>query len=163
MSENVLVGISDFKTAKKPDVLVTYALGSCVGICLIDSDTGVGGMSHIMLPDSGIKKNAGVSDRMKFADTAIGDLVNDLTRAGARKENLKAKIAGGADMFNFDGESFISTIGKRNVDAVREQLGNLGIPILSEDVGENYGRTLHFDLATGGVTVNSIGKDSNEI
>ena len=90
---NLTIGISDLKVCRPPDVLVTYALGSCVGICLLDSATGVGGMSHIMLPDSTQATN-GAATPMRFADTAIPMLVNEMVKMGANRSRIRAKIAG---------------------------------------------------------------------
>ena len=95
---NLTIGISDLKVCRPPDVLVTYALGSCVGICLLDSVAGVGGLSHIMLPDSTQATN-GAATPMRFADTAIPMLIREMVKLGASRNRIKAKIAGGAVMF----------------------------------------------------------------
>ena len=164
MNNNTIpVGISDYKTSKSPDTLVTYALGSCVGITLYDSFAHVGGLSHIMLPSSSLKANGIIDDRMKYADTAIPDLIAELIRLGAKRSSLKAKIVGGANMFNTSGTSFVDTIGERNIEAVKQVLGQLGIPLVAEDVGANYGRTVYFLLEDGKVRVQSLGKNINEI
>ena len=164
MNNNTIpVGISDYKTSKSPDTLVTYALGSCVGITLYDSLSHVGGLSHIMLPSSSLKANGIIDDRMKYADTAIPDLIAELVRLGAQPSSLRAKIVGGANMFNTSGTSFVDTIGERNIEAVRQVLGQHGIPLVAEDVGANYGRTVYFLLEDGKVRVQSLGKNINEI
>jgi chemotaxis protein CheD len=163
MNEKIAVGISDYKIAKAPDKLVTYALGSCVGISLYDPITRVGGLSHIMLPSCSLRSDGIVDNRMKYADTAIGDMLADMERLGAGRCSLKAKIAGGANMFESMDDSFIASIGDRNVEAVRQELARLGIPIVAEDVGANYGRTVHFDLENGKVAIQSIGKDVKEL
>jgi len=164
MKNNTIpVGISDYKTSKAPDMLVTYALGSCVGITLYDSASNIGGLSHIMLPSSSLKVNGIIDDRMKYADTAIPDLIAELESHGARRSSLKAKIIGGANMFNTTGTSFVDTIGDRNIEAVRTVLNQLGIPLIAEDVGANYGRTVYFQLEDGKVRVQSLGNKINEI
>jgi len=164
MNNNTIpVGISDYKISKAPDMLVTYALGSCVGITLYDATAHVGGLSHIMLPSSSLKTNGIIDDRMKYADTAIPDLIDELERLGARRSALRAKIVGGANMFNTKGTSFVDTIGDRNIEAVRHVLAQLGIPLVAEDVGANYGRTVYFQLQDGKVRVQSLGKNINEI
>jgi chemotaxis protein CheD len=167
MNNNTIpVGISDYKTSKSPDTLVTYALGSCVGITLYDPASHVGGLSHIMLPTSTLKTaspDGVIDDRMKYADTAIPDLITELERLGARRGSLRAKIVGGANMFTTTGTSFVDTIGERNIEAVRKVLAELGIPIIAEDVGANYGRTVYFLLEDGKVRVQSLGKNINEI
>jgi len=164
MNNNTIpVGISDYKTSTSPDTLVTYALGSCVGITLYDPVTHIGGLSHIMLPSSSLRANGIIDDRMKYADTAIPDLIAELVNLGARKSSLRAKIIGGANMFNTKGTSFVDTIGERNIEAVKQILNQYGVPLVAEDVGENYGRTVYFLLEDGKVRVQSLGKNVNEI
>lgn len=148
MASPVVVGISDMNVTNRPGVLVTYALGSCVGICLYDRAYGISGLSHILLPDSSMCPN----DRnvMKFADTAVKALIEMMEHAGASRLRMTAKIAGGARLFGGDGGI---QIGDRNVVAVKEQLSQLRIPILAEDTGLNYGRTLEFHAEDGTVSV----------
>ena len=134
---NLTIGISDLKVCRPPDVLVTYALGSCVGICLLDSVAGVGGLSHIMLPDSTQATNG----------AAIPMLIREMVKLGASRNRIKAKIAGGAVMFATASERF--NIGERNIQAVKAALRREGIPIVAEDTGLNYGRTVFFYPETG--------------
>lgn len=150
---NITIGIADLNVAKPPDILVTYALGSCVGICLYDAATHVAGLSHILLPSS--QQMPGNNTPMKFADTAIPLLVARMTKIGARQPNLKAKIAGGAQMFAASGNASIANIGARNVAAVKETLARLHIPIVKEDTGANYGRTLLFSAEDFMMTIRS--------
>ena len=161
MSELLVVGISDYKLARHPNTFVTYALGSCVGICLYDSKTKAGGLSHIMLPDSGMFSKNDIN-RMKFADTAIVDLVRELAKLGADSRRLVAKIAGGAQMFEVQPGSAIGTIGDRNITSVKNTLQSLRIPIVAEDTGLNYGRTVYFDLDTGTMKVQSLSRSIRE-
>ncbi|MDF2653966.1 MAG: cheD2 [Bacillota bacterium] len=161
MSELLVVGISDYKLARCPNVFVTYALGSCVGICLYDRQAKVGGLSHIMLPESSMFSKNEVN-RMKFADTAIVDLVRELTRLGGNNRRLVAKIAGGAQMFEVQPGSAIGTIGERNIVSVKNTLHSLNIPIIAEDTGLNYGRTVYFDLDTGIMKVQSLSRSIKE-
>lgn len=153
----LVVGISDLKLAKPPDQLITYALGSCVGICLFDPSASVSGLSHIMLPKSSLSP----SDRnvFKFADTAIPDLVQKMERMGASRSRIKAKIAGGAQMFQTSSEQSNNAmwqIGQRNVASVTETLRKLGIPIIAQDVLKNFGRTVSFNPANNVMTVKAI-------
>lgn len=143
---NLTIGIGDLKVCKAPDILVTYALGSCVGICLLDSTARVGGLSHIMLPDSTTGVN-GASAPMRFADTAIPLLIKEMEKLGASRGRLRAKIAGGATMFAIANDKF--NIGDRNVAKVKAMLASERIPILAEDTGADYGRTLFFYPETG--------------
>ncbi len=161
MSGQLVVGISDYKLARNPNIFVTYALGSCVGICLYDRQTKIGGLAHIMLPESSMFSNND-PNRMKFADTAVMDLVNDLGKLGALKTRLVAKIAGGAQMFEVQAGSSIGTIGERNVFSVKKALSAHRIPILAEDTGLNYGRTVYFDLDTGIMKVQSLNRSVKE-
>ncbi len=157
---NLTVGISDLKVGRSPDVLVTYALGSCVGICLLDNVTGVGGLSHIMLPDS-TKAMNGSSMPMRFANTAIPLLIQKMTAMGASRSRMKAKIAGGALMFAAASELF--NIGERNINAVREALRREGIPIIAQDVGLDYGRTVFFYPETGVVEIKAATRGTKQI
>ena len=148
---NIVVGISDLAVSKSPDVLATYALGSCVGICLYDEGNKIGGLAHIMLPSS--KEVSIKNDNYKkYADSGIYLLVKELEKAGANMSSLKAKIAGGAQMF---ATSMIMSIGERNVKAVKTVLAAYKIGIVAQQVGDNFGRTLFFDTQTGKVQVKS--------
>ncbi|MDD4565488.1 MAG: chemotaxis protein CheD [Eubacteriales bacterium] len=159
MSELLIVGISDYKLGRNPNVLVTYALGSCVGICLYDNQAKIGGLSHIMLPDSNMfSKNESIN-RMKFADTAILDMVKDLVKMGANRFRLIAKIAGGAQMFQVQQGSQIGNIGHRNISSVKKTLQGLKIPIIAEDTGSNFGRTVYFSLDTGAMKIQSLSRN----
>lgn len=157
MNNTVTVGISDLNVVKPPDVLVTYALGSCVGICLYDPLTHIAGLSHIMLPSSKLATNM-TGGEMKFADTAIPMLIKKMEKMGASQARIKAKIAGGAQMFASISNSSIANIGQRNVVAVKATLSQLRIPILAEDTGKNYGRTLYFDGETGMMKIKSVNR-----
>lgn len=157
----IKVGMADLKVGRDPDILTTLGLGSCVGIALYDSTTKIGGLAHIMLPDSTqIKNNSNVA---KFADTAIEALINQLLEKGARKNRLVAKIAGGAHMFEFKNMDDSMRIGTRNVSAVIKMLETHNIPIISQDTGSNYGRTVELYTSTGIFRVKTIGHGIKEI
>lgn len=160
MKKTITVGISDLNVVKSPDILVTYALGSCVGICLYDPVLQLAGLSHIMLPSSGLAVGGakGAANEMKFADTATVLLLNKMVGMGAKPVRMKAKIAGGAQMFSAISNSAIANIGQRNVAAVKEALVKLRIPIIAEDTGKNYGRTLYFDAETGIMRIKSVNR-----
>lgn len=153
MSNTISVGIADLKVARAPDILVTFALGSCVGICLFDPNVKAAGLSHVLLPNSA--QIPGNNTPMKFADTAIPMLVTQMERLGARPGQLKAKIAGGAQMFKSSGNASIANIGDRNVQAVKQTLQKLRIPIMVADTGADYGRTLYFDANAYTMTIRS--------
>lgn len=143
----VRVGIAESKLVDSPDRLRTSGLGSCVGIVLYDALKKTAGMGHIMLPDSTMAKKKDLN-RAKYADTAIEDLLKGLKGAGASTYRIKAKMAGGAQMFQLKPASDLMRIGPRNVDAVRRMLHQFNIPIEAEDVGGRSGRTIEFDPLT---------------
>jgi chemotaxis protein CheD len=152
----IKVGMADLNVCKAPDALTTLGLGSCIGIILYDPRTKVSGLAHIMLPDSTqIKNNSNVA---KFANTAIDKLIEDMEKLGANKRRLVSKIAGGAQMFSFGSTNDLMRIGERNAVASRGKLQELRIPLLSEDCGLNYGRTIEFYSETGELYIKTIGK-----
>lgn len=156
MTENIIkVGMADLKHTRHPGVLVTLGLGSCVGVALYDKATKMVGLAHIMLPWSHQAKNN--TNRAKFADTGIRQLVEDMMNDGAKKGNMVAKLAGGAQMFNFTSSNDMIRVGQRNVEAAKEVLQELGIPIVSEDTGGNYGRTIEFYSEDGRLMIRTIG------
>ena len=157
MASNIIkVGMADLKIAKFPDALTTLGLGSCIGIALYDPTSKVGGLVHIMLPDSkSIKNNSNIA---KFADTGIVELVSQMIRAGAHRNKIVAKIAGGAKMFATTGLSDISNIGERNAQASILMLNELKIPLLAIETGENYGRTVELYCDSGEFTIKSVEK-----
>ena len=163
MSEGniIKVGMADLNSVKAPDILTTLGLGSCVGIALYDPTVKVGGLAHIMLPDSTQIKNN--SNLAKFADTAIIKLIEDMIKIGAKNNRLVAKIAGGAHMFEFKNMDDMMRIGTRNIAAVTQILQNLTIPILANDTGSNYGRTIELHTTTGMLLVRTIGHGIKEI
>jgi chemotaxis protein CheD len=154
--ESVRIGIAEFKIAHTPTSILTTGLGSCVGICLWDPLIKMGGMVHIMLPDS--KQGRNVINRAKYADSGIELLIEELCKNGARKGRLVAKIAGGAQMFNFPNANEMMKIGNRNIIAVKKVLKIYKIKLLAEDTGGNYGRTIEFFTKNGQLLVRSIHK-----
>ena len=161
MPELIKVGMADYKVGRAPDTLISYGLGSCIGISLYDPQTKIGGLLHIMLPDS--NQSRANENRAKFADTGIPDMLNELIRMGAAKSRLVAKLAGGSQMFAFANASDIMRVGLRNASASKEILKKLSIPIVGEDTGGNYGRTVQIDLSTGVYKVKTIDKGAKEI
>ena len=161
MSEMIKVGMADLNTCKSPDSITTLGLGSCVGIAIRDPITKIGGLAHIMLPDStAIKDNSNIP---KFADTGIDELVKQVSALGAMRSRLVAKIAGGAQMFAFQNHNSLGRVGERNVEAVLSKLNSLKIPILANDTGENYGRTVVFYPETGDFVIRAVGKPEKVI
>lgn len=147
---------------KPPEMIRTSGLGSCVGVVIYDETARIAGLVHIMLPDSSLAK-AGAKNEAKFADTGVPALIKTLTKSGARPFRLKAKIAGGAQMFQYKSGSDLMKIGPRNVEAVKQQLKIARIPILAEDVGGNSGRTIEFDPLTFILHIRSVNKGEQQI
>ncbi len=161
MSEVIKVGMADLNICVSPDSITTLGLGSCVGIAIRDPVTKIGGLAHIMLPDStAIRNNSNIP---KFADTGIEELVNQIVARGANRSRLVAKIAGGAQMFAFQSKSDMVRVGDRNVEASKKKLQELKIPILAEDTGENFGRTVIFYPETGDFVIRAVGKPEKTI
>lgn len=161
MSEVIKVGMADLKICTAPDSVTTLGLGSCVGIAIRDPMTKIGGLAHVMLPDSeAIKNNTNI---YKFADTGIEELVRQMEKAGAKRSRMVAKIAGGAQMFAFQNKSDLVRVGDRNVEASKKKLKELSIPILAEDTGDSYGRTVIFYPETGDYVIKAVGKEERTI
>ncbi len=155
--KEVRVGIADSAIVSFPDKLITMGLGSCIGIALYDKEKRIAGLVHIMLPDSRQFKE--IVNPLKYADLGVDILLKEMMDYGCRKENIIAKIAGGASMFNFPDKKIISDIGKRNSEAVINAMNKLSIPIIAEDIGGNKGRTMIFESENGSVTIRSIGSN----
>ena len=161
MGELIKVGMADLKVAKAPDTLTTLGLGSCIGLTLYDPVKKVGGLVHYMLPDSTkLKNNTNIA---KFGDTGIRELLKQILALGANQRRLVSKIAGGACMFETSGLSSIGNVGARNAEQAKLVLKQLGIPLIAEDTGLNYGRTVELDCNTGNFLIKSVGKASKVI
>jgi chemotaxis protein CheD len=137
------IGIAELGIVKGNQVIRTCGLGSCVGVVVFDEERKIAGMVHIMLPDSGLARDNHVNIA-KFADTGVHALVEKVVLSGGRRAFLKAKLAGGAQMFQFSSTSDTMRIGPRNVEAVLQQLEKLQIKVLGSDVGGSKGRTIEF-------------------
>jgi chemotaxis protein CheD len=155
MSEIIKVGIADINLVSPPNTIRTTGLGSCVGVILFDQVKKIAGMAHIMLPDSSLSKTPTLNQG-KYADTAIKSLYDMLIKSGADKKGLKAKIAGGAQMFKFTSGSEMMRIGPRNVERVKEELSALKVPLLASDVGGSSGRTIEFNPENTLLTIKTV-------
>ena len=155
MEDKLVIGIADMKMAKERGMLVTYTLGSCIGICLYDAKIKLGAMVHIMLP---INMETGRTHTMKYADTGIRETIRLMEAKGALRSRITAKIAGGAKMFSVSGGGALGNIGQRNIESVHLCLKRENIRILSEDVGGSSARTLLFDVSNGMGCVRCYGK-----
>ena len=161
MPELIRVGMADYKVGKNPATLISYGLGSCIGVSLYDPQTKIGGLLHIMLPDS---TQARASDNpAKFADTGFPLMLADVLKLGASQSRLVAKIAGGAQMFAFANATDVMRVGSRNAEAVKKILRENRIRLVAEDTGGTYGRTVSIDLTNGVYKVKTIDKGEKEI
>lgn len=161
MGNMVKVGMADLNICHAPDAITTLGLGSCVGVALYDKTKKIGGLVHVMLPDS--TKVTQNQNKAKFADTGIVWLVEMMKEEGATPALLTAKIAGGAQMFAFRSNNEMLRVGDRNVEAVKATLERLRIPILAQDTGLNYGRTVEFYPETGDYVIKAVGKQMKTI
>lgn len=156
MNDLITIGIADMKISKAPAAFVTYALGSCVGICLYDSAWKIGGLGHILLPTYPTENP---NEKIyRYADTCLPEMVKAMEHMGCSRSRITAKIAGGAKMFNVASDNGFGNIGERNVQSVKEALRKLQVRIIAEDTGLNYGRTVYFYTETGKMTVKSCTK-----
>lgn len=138
------------------DTLVTLGLGSCVAILLHDAEARVGGLAHVLLPEPALSRDQG--NASKFATTAVPALVQEMARMGARPGRLKARLVGGAAMFQTLMVPGSLNMGARNINASRQALEDAGIPVVAEEVGGDYGRSVRFYVGAGKTTVSSVGK-----
>jgi chemotaxis protein CheD len=166
----VNVGVAEYFVTHNPHTLASFGLGSCVGVALYDDKHKIGGLAHVMLPDSHSMSKKG--NPGKFADTAISSMIEEMERLGAKRSDIKARIAGGACMFtipgainprNVPGPCLGMQIGERNIEAAKAALKELKIQLVAEDTGGNYGRTMRFDVSNGKVTISSIKHGAMEL
>lgn len=155
MNDKLVVGIADMKMARQNGMLITYALGSCIGICLYDPLIQLAALVHIMLP---LNMETGRKSPLKYADTGIRETLRQMEGKGAARTRIVAKIAGGARMFEVAGGGNLGNIGQRNIESTHMVLRREGIRLLREDVGGSVARTLLFDAASGQACVRSYGK-----
>lgn len=161
MNNMIKIGMAEMDLCSSPDAITTLGLGSCVGVVLYDPTKKLCGMVHVMLPDSTkIKNNENIA---KFADTGIEELLRRMLAHGATKRSLIAKIAGGAQMFAFKSDNDMLRVGDRNVEAVKEKLAALQIPVVAQETGSNVGRTIEFYPESGELLIKSVGKTPHKI
>ena len=158
----IKVGIAQMDVVKAPNTIRTSGLGSCVGVILYDESKQIAGLIHVMLPDSSLGRSDAVNVA-KFADTGIKALIELLKLEGVHAFRLKAKIAGGAQMFQFTSDKNSMRIGPRNVEAVKVELRKNSIPLVAEDTGGNSGRTIEFDPITSKLNIRTVNQGVSEI
>ena len=155
MDDKVTVGIADMKLLQGEGTIITYALGSCIGLCFHDPRLKLGALLHIMLP---LNMEAGRKNPMKYADTGIRETLRQMEAMGAMRSRITVKIAGGARMFEIAGSNSLGNIGQRNIESVHTILRQEKIALLAEDVGGTNARTLLLDVASGQGCIRSYGK-----
>lgn len=152
----VVVGVADMKVTGDPAAeLVTYSLGSCVGICIFDRDAGVGGLLHYMLPESVLSPEKAARNPYMFADTGIPALFREAYRLGAAKNRIEVKAFGGAQVLDPNG---MFNIGKRNILAMRKLFWQNGVMLGVSALGGTVNRTIALELRTGKVTLKTSGQ-----
>lgn len=158
---DLIVGISDFKISNNSgDVVITYALGSCIGISVYDPIARVGGLLHYMLPDSSLDERKAKDNPAMFADTGIPILFKSCYQLGAEKKRMIVKVAGGASIL--DDTNFFR-IGQKNIMAMRKIFWKNNVMIAAESTGENYNRTVRLEMATGKTYVKTSGGEMKEL
>ena len=152
-----IVGVADMQISAQPDdQLVTYALGSCLGITIHDPVAHVGGLLHVMLPLSTIDPAKATENPYMFVDTGVPRLFLACYQAGARKQRLIVKVAGGASVHGDAADDHFQ-IGKRNFVMLRKLLGKNGVLLHAHDVGGTHSRTMTLTIGSGKVTLKTHG------
>lgn len=152
----IIVGISDMRVATKPDdEIVTYSLGSCIGVALWDPEVKVGALLHFMLPDSSIDKTKATAKPYMFADTGVPRMFKEIYKHGAKKERLKVYVVGGAQVMD---DSGMFNIGKRNQMIVQKMFWKNKVTVAKEDLGGSVNRTITLNVGTGAVKLKVSGK-----
>ncbi|MBF0495939.1 MAG: chemotaxis protein CheD [Deltaproteobacteria bacterium] len=158
---NVIVGIADMKTSSNQDeVLVTYSLGSCIGVAIYDPVAKVGGLLHYMLPESQIDTSKAKANPYMFADTGLPLLFRTCYAMGAKKNRLVVKVAGGSQIMD---ETNFFNIGRRNYEALVNILSRNNVRIVSQTVGGVTNRTMRLNITTGRVLVKMPGEEMVEL
>lgn len=163
----IMVGIGEIAVCHNPKTLTSLGLGSCVGVALYDKENHIGGLAHVMLPESKefrgeINKTRDIGSLTKYADIAIPQTIKEMEKLGANRKNIKAKIAGGAQMFPSLQNSEYINVGKRNIESVKKLLKEENIPIESEETGGCCGRSVRFDVTRQKLKIKTI-KEEKEI
>jgi len=158
---SVVVGIADCKASSdSQETLVTYALGSCVGLGVFDPQATVGGLLHVLLPDASLDAEKAARNPCTFADTGLPVLLERCRALGAAPARLRVWLAGGSCVMD---ERGVFNIGKRNQLAMRKALWKAGLMIHAEDVGGSGSRTVRLDLATGTFWIRTMGAAEQEL
>ncbi|HUF12774.1 MAG TPA: hypothetical protein VMN78_06735 [Longimicrobiales bacterium] len=147
------VRMGELAVAREDEVLAAVGLGSCIGVALFDPEARLAGLAHVLLPEPTSGREGGPG---RFASTAVPALLEELIGAGAGRERIVAKMAGGASMFRGLSPNGEGAVGERNAAAVRRALEQLDIPLLGEDVGGNWGRTVYVQASDSAYIVSNV-------
>lgn len=157
MREGALaVRMGEIAVASGDELLAAVGLGSCIGVALFDREARIAGLAHVLLPEPSSGRAGGPG---RFASTAVPALLQEMEAAGAVRQRIVAKITGGASMFRGLSPNGVGAVGERNADAVRQALQRLGVPLVAEDVGGNWGRTIHVLPGDGQLIVSNVLRD----
>jgi len=166
--KRIKVGVAEYAVGEGKSTLVTSGLGSCVGIALADTDAGVAGLAHAMLPSSAGRDLEAApveaaDDRPagKYVDTAVAGLLDAMADRGADPSRIEARLAGGSAMFEFSSAG--GGVGERNVAAAKAALEARTVPIVATDVGGDYGRSLTLEVGSGALSVRRAHGDTRVI
>lgn len=157
MSNELAVKIAEYKIAKSPAIITTHGLGSCLAITIYDAELKIGGLAHVMLPEPDLARSQ--NNPAKFASTAVMELIISMENMGSSRSRMVCKLVGGANMFSkllSTAKTSYSNIGQRNVERVKIELKTHNIPIVAEDTGADYGRSVEFLISSGTVIVHSF-------
>ena len=157
------VGIAQLAVVKSPDRIEAQALGSCVAVVFYEPFAKIGGVAHAMLPDIKYAKKSSQGNMAKFVDSAIDILLKSMLDSGAKKPFIEAKLAGGANMFPDVTIDDSMQVGRRNSESAKRCLEKTGIPIIAEDLGGTFGRTVILDTETGKLEVRTIAHGTRHI
>ncbi|MCD6469251.1 chemotaxis protein CheD [Candidatus Bathyarchaeota archaeon] len=161
-NKKMRIGMAEMFVAGNPTIITT-TVGSCIALCMYDPVNRIGGMVHIVLPrKTDYSREEKTDTLIRYADKAVPALLSRLISKGAKKEFIRAKMAGGANMFPMFTHPILE-IGKNNAEAVKKKLAELGVPLVAEDVGGNHGRIVEFDVGSGIMRVNTINKGEKEL
>lgn len=153
----MIVGVADMKVSSAPgDVLITHALGSCLGVAVYDPAASAGGLLHVMMPLSNINPDKAKVNPYMFVDTGVPAFFRELYGLGAKKNRIKIKVAGGANVQGNSNDRF--AIGKRNFIVLKKVFWRNGLMIESEDVGGSRARTMHLEIGSGRVWLSTAGE-----
>ena len=153
MKERV-VRVADWAVEKDEAMIITLGLGSCVASVLFDPSTGIGGLAHALLPSPTLARDR--SNLAKFPETAVPLLIEEMVKLGAVRERIRGRLVGGASMFSNLASKGVALMGERNVQASREALKKHRVPLVAEDTGSDYGRSVYFHVPSGKLEVRSV-------